>query len=151
MPCKSISSATLVSKFICRDCKDMSNPNQMITCSLIIRTWEFRWVLIHRIFWQFWVITACDCDFECQSHVGTSEKGSRIIWALCVYLENFNECNSSKLHTDDSGSCLVWYFQENTVTLATSISHGARCSMQNVSKSKPCPSGGDHTRKQENK
>lgn len=79
-----------------------------------------------------------------------SEKGSRIIWEFCVCLnakENFNEYNSSKLHTDDSGSYLVWYFQENTVTLATSISHGTCCSLQNVSKSKVCPSGRDHSRK----
>lgn len=49
--------------------------------------------------------------------------------------------------TDDSGSCLVWYFQENTVTLATSISHGTCCSMQNVSKLKAFPSGRYHTKK----
>lgn len=69
----------------------------------------------------------------------------------CYAKENFNEYNSSKLHTDDSGSCLVWHFQENTVTLATSISHGTCCSMQNVSTLKSCPSAGDHTRKRENK
>ena len=73
---------------------------------------------------------------------------------LCVYLnahKDFNECNSCKLHPNDSASCVAWYFQENSVTLATSISHGTCCCMHNVSKSKAFPSGRNNTSKQESK
>lgn len=78
----------------------------------------------------------------------------QVVRTLHVYLnahEDFNECNSSKLHTDDSASCLAWYFQEKSVTLATSLSHGTCCCIHNVSESKAFPSGRNHTTKQESK
>lgn len=82
------------------------------------------------------------------------ERRSKVVRILCVYLnahEHFSECNSCKLQADDSVSCLGWYFQEDAVTLATSLSHGTCFCMHSVSNSKAFPSGRNHTARQESK
>lgn len=103
-----------------------------------------------------WSAVPCLCFsvFQSSCKVEWIREKVQAVRTLCVYLnahEHFNDCNSCKLQVDDSVSCLAWYFQEDAVTLATSLSHGTCFCMHSVSKSKAFPSGRNHTARQESK